>query len=381
MIQLRHILSRKKFVPSESNLVEAVESNQTIHSPFLPSTPSSPPHHIAARCEPDLDPHGGRAHLIAASPPHLHRHLLLRPLPTALRAPPTPSPPLPPLPSSSLLLHHRGSLPRHGLLAPLRLAAPLRRCGGSGEGAGAAGGGGQAPPRYREAVGLQVEAFWRRNYLLLVGAGVIICIALWRVMFGIASTFVGLSEGMAKYGFLALATAMVAFAGMYARVRFTINPDKVYRIAMTKLNTSAAILEVMWVHLFIAGTDARAYVMVGGKWCFYLPIKGPERKGLVSVEVKKKKGQVFKIFLLLFTTVDIPMATGPDQRVIPCREHLIYRSTKVVGFDIRKAGTSYSEAMAAERSLFIILMRERGRAEDERRDCLERRRGRGGQAH
>jgi hypothetical protein len=31
-------------------------------------------------------------------------------------------------------------------------------------------------------------------------------------MFGIASTFVGLSEGMAKYGFLALATAMVAFA-------------------------------------------------------------------------------------------------------------------------------------------------------------------------
>lgn len=70
-----------------------------------------------------------------------------------------------------------------------------------------------AAARYREAVGLQVEAFWRRNYMLLVGAGaVVVCIALWRVMFGIASTFVGLSEGMAKYGFLALATAMVAFA-------------------------------------------------------------------------------------------------------------------------------------------------------------------------
>lgn len=77
---------------------------------------------------------------------------------------------------------------------------------------------------------------------------------------------------------------------------------------MTKLNTSAAILEVMGAPL--AGTDVRAYVMsgggpklkdfkfrVGGKRCFLIfPIKGSERKGLVSVEVKKKKGQVFKMF-------------------------------------------------------------------------------------
>lgn len=67
--------------------------------------------------------------------------------------------------------------------------------------------------RYREAVGLQMDAFWRRNYLILVGAGAVVaCFALWRIMFGIASTFVGLSEGMAKYGFLALASAIVAFA-------------------------------------------------------------------------------------------------------------------------------------------------------------------------
>ena len=46
-----------------------------------------------------------------------------------------------------------------------------------------------------------------------VGAGgVFVCIFLWRIMFGIASTFVGLSEGMAKYGFLALSSAIVAFA-------------------------------------------------------------------------------------------------------------------------------------------------------------------------
>lgn len=67
--------------------------------------------------------------------------------------------------------------------------------------------------RYKQAVGLQMEAFWRRNSLVLVGAGgVLVCILLWRIMFGIANTFVGLSEGMAKYGFLALSTAIVAFS-------------------------------------------------------------------------------------------------------------------------------------------------------------------------
>ncbi|KAL9258589.1 hypothetical protein AKJ16_DCAP05492 [Drosera capensis] len=67
--------------------------------------------------------------------------------------------------------------------------------------------------RYKEAVGLQIEGFWKRNYLFVVGAGgLALCIFLWRVMFGIANTFVGLSEGMAKYGFLALSASMVAFA-------------------------------------------------------------------------------------------------------------------------------------------------------------------------
>ncbi|KAM7504567.1 hypothetical protein LguiB_003471 [Lonicera macranthoides] len=178
--------------------------------------------------------------------------------------------------------------------------------------------------RYREAVGLQIEAFFKRNYLLLIGAGgVVVCIMLWRVLFGIANTFVGLSEGMAKYGFLALSTAIVAFAGLYLRSRFTINPDKVYRMAMRRLNTSAGILEVMGAPL--SGTDLRAYVMSAGgitlknfkpafrgKRCFLIfPIRGSERRGLVSVEVKNKKGQ----YDMKLLAVDIPMATGPDQRL------------------------------------------------------------------
>lgn len=73
---------------------------------------------------------------------------------------------------------------------------------------------------------------------------------------------------------------------------------------MRKINTAAEILEVMGAPL--AGSDLRAYVMSGGgitlknfkptirsKRCFLLfPVQGSERKGLVSVEVKKKKGQV-----------------------------------------------------------------------------------------
>lgn len=178
--------------------------------------------------------------------------------------------------------------------------------------------------RYREAAGLHIEAFWKRNYLAILGAGgVVVCILLWRVLFGIASTFISLSEGMAKYGFLALSAAMVAFAGLYFRSRFTINPDKVYRMAMRRLNTSAGILEVMGAPL--TGTDLRAYVMSGGgvslknfqprlrgKRCFLIfPIQGSERKGLVSVEVKKKKGQ----YDMKLLAVDIPMASGPDQRL------------------------------------------------------------------
>ncbi|OEL30260.1 hypothetical protein BAE44_0008718 [Dichanthelium oligosanthes] len=232
-----------------------------------------------------------------------------------------------------------------------------------------------AAARYREAVGLQAEAFWRRNYMILVGAGgVIVCVALWRIMFGIASTFVGLSEGMAKYGFLALATAIVAFAGIYARARLTINPDKVYRMAMTKLNTSAAILEVMGAPL--TGTDVRAYVMsgggpklkdfkfkLGGKRCFLIfPIKGSERKGLVSVEVKKKKGQ----YDMKLLAVDIPMASGPDQRLFLVGDEQEY---KVGGGLISELRDPIVKAMAAEKE-FDYLDDEED-AEDERREREE----------
>ncbi|CAL0319606.1 unnamed protein product [Lupinus luteus] len=178
--------------------------------------------------------------------------------------------------------------------------------------------------RYSTVIGLQIDDFFKRNHLFLFGAaGVLICGILWKFMFFVADSFVGISEGLAKYGFLALSSAIVSFSGLYLRSRFTINPDKVYRIAMTKLNISAGILEVMGAPL--SGTDLRAYVMSGGEFtlknfkpcirsrrCFLIfPIRGSEREGLVNVEVKKNKGQ-YDVKLL---AVDIPMASGPDQRL------------------------------------------------------------------
>lgn len=207
--------------------------------------------------------------------------------------------------------------------------------------------------RYREAIGLQIEAFFQRNTLFLVGAGgVLVCALLWRVMFGIANTFIGFSEGMAKYGFLALSSAIVAFAGLYIRSRFVINPDKVYRMAMRRLNTSAGILEVMGAPL--TGSDLRAYVMSGGgltlknlkprhrsKRCFLIfPIQGSERKGLVSIEVKKKKGK----YDLKLLAVDIPMASGPDQRLFVIGDEEKY---KVGGGLISELRDPVVRAMAA----------------------------------
>lgn len=111
-------------------------------------------------------------------------------------------------------------------------------------------------------------------------------------------------EGKSLLGLCLIAYIELFFKGLYVQSRLTVNPDRVYRIAMRMLNTHAGILEVMGAPL--SGTNLRAYVMSGGgvtikkfkprlrsKRCFLIfPIRGSERKGLVSLEVKKKKGQV-----------------------------------------------------------------------------------------
>ena len=61
--------------------------------------------------------------------------------------------------------------------------------------------------------GLQLEAFWRRNYPIILGCVALLMVMfLWRFMYRVASVFISFSETMAKYGFLALSAALVSFA-------------------------------------------------------------------------------------------------------------------------------------------------------------------------
>lgn len=207
--------------------------------------------------------------------------------------------------------------------------------------------------QYKDVAGLQVEAFWKRNVMVLVGAaGILACFLLWQIMYGVANLFVSFSEGMAKFGFLAMAAATVAFAAMALRARYTINPDKVYRIAMRMLNTSAAALEVLGPPL--TGTDLRAYVMssgglklknfkprFGSRRCFLIfPIQGSDKKGLVSAEVKKKKGKYE--FKMLAVDVAIP---GAEQRLFLVGDELEY---KVGGGLLGQLRDPIFKAMAAQ---------------------------------
>eukprot|EP00891_Asterochloris_glomerata_P002836 jgi/Astpho2/2836/Aster-00996 len=224
------------------------------------------------------------------------------------------------------------------------------------------------PGSLQKAIGLQIEAFWHRHgnkvfaalgvfgvYLLwsvitgplsstcgcacaaarVLGCTLFVCSRLMRprpsellptcrkFMFGMTSVFVNLSETMAETGFLALAAAIVAFTFLYFRRQYTISPEAVYRQAMIRLNTSPGVLEVMGAPL--AGSPVRATVTGGGglrlkglqpvwrsrRLYMLFPLKGTERRGIVSLEAKKRQGRYsFKLL-----AVDVPSAVGRQQRI------------------------------------------------------------------
>jgi len=185
-------------------------------------------------------------------------------------------------------------------------------------------------PTYKDAsklISLQLEAFWQNNRRPLVVASLMVAsVVLWRVLFGVASTFVNLSETFAELGFLALGVASAMFAFMYIRARNTIDPDRLYHLAFQQLRNHPGVLELMGHPL--VGTDVRAYVMSGGgikvnlrkrlrpKWGrerahLLFPLRGAERRGIVSAVAKRKAGQYhFKML-----AVDVPAAAGGNTRI------------------------------------------------------------------
>lgn len=65
-----------------------------------------------------------------------------------------------------------------------------------------------------------------------------------RLTFKTAAIFVDITEGLAEWGFLAGAAALVTLAALYVKRHYTIDPDTVYRLAMLRLNTNPGVLEV-----------------------------------------------------------------------------------------------------------------------------------------
>ncbi|XP_024518129.1 uncharacterized protein LOC9662220 isoform X2 [Selaginella moellendorffii] len=194
---------------------------------------------------------------------------------------------------------------------------------------------------YKEAMALRLEAFCRRNRLILLAAlGSGMSIVLW------------------KFGLLVLTTSSVVCAGLALRTRHTINPETVYGIVMRKLQSSAGFMEVMG-HPVVGG-KVRAYFTSGGdlklqdlrprlscKRCFIVfPVQGYERRGMVSSEVIKEGGQ-YHVKLL---AADIPMDTS-DERLYVVGDDRDFEASQGPYFELRDP---IFKAIAAEREFDVL---------------------------
>lgn len=182
----------------------------------------------------------------------------------------------------------------------------------------------QMPGAVNRVLSLQLTAFWQNhgNAAIALGAAGA-CYGLWRALLGASSVFVDVGDSAATGGMLALAASSVAFGYLYLRRRYTIDPQAVYRLAMYRLNTHPGLLEVMGAPL--VGSHVQASVLTGGSLHFkglrprlqskrlqmIFPLKGAERRGLVSLEAKKRHGNLR--FVLL--AVDVPSVAGGEQRI------------------------------------------------------------------
>jgi hypothetical protein len=141
-----------------------------------------------------------------------------------------------------------------------------------------------------------------------------------------ASAFVDVSQSMAATGLISLGAAVSMFAAVFWYRKFlTISPSAVYRSAIRQLNVHPGILNIMGAPL--VGSDVRATVLTGGgvkfkglrpkirsrRVAMIFPLKGAERRGLVSIEAKKKHGAMK--MTLLAVDVPMPQALGGEQRL------------------------------------------------------------------
>ena len=185
----------------------------------------------------------------------------------------------------------------------------------------------KAPSNMQKAASLHIEAFWERHYKKMYVVAAVACTwMVWRSMRLAAGAFLNISESLAVTGFTSLAaTGFLALTAWFYRRRFVIDPSSVYRQAMLRLNSHPGVLEIMGAP--VVGSDVRASVVTGGglrmkAWRpkirsrrvqMIFPLKGTDRKGLVSLEAKKRRGTL-KLSLLA-VDVPLPASQGGEQRV------------------------------------------------------------------
>lgn len=177
------------------------------------------------------------------------------------------------------------------------------------------------------AISLQLESAWHRHSRkVLVGGLVLLAYTVWRTLRFTAQAFVDVSESLATTGVVSLGAAlsMAAATWLYRR-HFVISPAAVYRRALLQLNTHPGVLDILGAP--VVGSDVRATVVTGGGLKFkglrpklrarrvsmIFPLRGTERRGLASIEAKKRRGEL--IFKLIAVDVPLPEALGGEQRV------------------------------------------------------------------
>jgi len=206
----------------------------------------------------------------------------------------------------------------------------------------------------RSAVVQRVSGIWQRNKQLVVGicaAGAIFYI--WRATFGLASMFIDLTESFAEAGFLALSVALVMMAYMFYRSRSTISPSRLHHMAMHRINTSPAVIEVMGAP--VVGSKLQANVVSGGGIRFSLksksffglkfrskrlhmifPVSGPEARGVVSIEAKRRRGKhAFKLLTLDIVPHPSQSAAAPSEAPVAAQVHPHPRRIFLEGDDAR----------------------------------------------
>ena len=127
-----------------------------------------------------------------------------------------------------------------------------------------------------------------------------------------------------------MSTAVISLSSMaiavwFYRRHFIITPAAAKMAAMVRLNTHAGALEVFGAPI-VSGSESAIVVSGGGvrfkglrpqmrskRVAMIFPLKGTERKGLVSVVAKKRRGELR--LTLLAVDVPQPEALGGEQRI------------------------------------------------------------------